>query len=198
MEAVAVPVRPMRPTSPRAPARVGPGLKTNPNLGEWSQAAARMLVATFFIASAVANMGDTAMSDQFSAIIDTDATLIFNAVIYSMAFAVLIGRYVHIAAVTLGLILLISASSDLFAGASDLETFWKDLAITGALFAMAASRSGAAMTRFRASMRTVAPRRVALANAPDAPVTGRPALYLGRDSVARPMGPAMFISRRGH
>lgn len=196
MEAVAIPVRPVRPVSPFKEMRVGPGLKTSANMSEWSQAAARMLVATFFIASAVANMGDSAMSDQFSALIDTDATLIFNAVIYSMAFAVLIGRYVHIAAITLGLILLISTSSDLFAGASNLETFWKDLAITGALFAMAASKSGAAMSRIRASIRTVAPRRVVMANAPDAPVTGRPALYLSRNSVARPMGPVKFVSRR--
>jgi hypothetical protein len=178
-------------------AKAGPGqAKSNPNISEWSQAAARMLVATFFIASAVANMGDTAMSDQFSAIIDTDATLIFNAVVYSMAFAVLIGRYVHIAAITLGLILLISASSDLLAGASNLEAFWKDLAITGALFAMAASKTGATLSRMRARMQKVQPRRVVIEAGPDAPVTGRPVLHLSGEHVARPMGPATFISRR--
>jgi hypothetical protein len=192
MHAVAIPVRPARPE--RILSEIDEA-KTKRTVNEWSQAAARMLVATFFIASAVANMGDSAMSDQFSAIIDTDATLIFNAVVYSMAFAVLIGRYVHIAAITLGLILLISASSDLLAGASNLEAFWKDLAITGALFAMAASKTGASLTRFRARMQKVQPRRVSFENG-DGPVTGRPVLHLTENHVARPMGPATFISRR--
>jgi len=196
MQAVAVPVRPARPVM--APQIVRPADERR-DLSEWSQAAARMLVATFFIASAVANMGNGAMADQFNAIVDTDATLIFNAVIYSMAFAVLIGRYVHIAAVTLGLILLVSSSSDLLSGATNLEVFWKDLAITGALFAMAASRSGPALSRVRAHMRrNVVPRRVMPDNDPDTPVTGRPVLHLTQNHVARPMGPATFISRRGH
>lgn len=198
MQAVAIPVRPVRPVSAPVRPRVAVGQNT---ISEWSQAAARMLVATFFIASAVANMGDTGLSSQFNALIDTDATLIFNAVIYSMAFAVLIGRYVNIAAVTLGLILLISSSSNLLSGASNLEMFWKDLAITGALFAMAASRSGAAMARLRARLQTpaaVSPRRVVADTSPDAPVTGRPVLHLTQGHVARPMGPPMFVSRRGH
>ncbi len=197
MQAVALPVRPVRPvTSPSRPQAAG----ANTNMSEWSMAASRMLVATFFIASAVANMGDNPMASQFNAIVATDATLIFNAVIYSMAFAVLIGRYVNIAAITLGLILLISSSSNLLSGVNNLEDFWKDLAITGALFAMAASRSGAAISRLRERIqqRRVAPRRVVPDTGPDAPVTGRPVLHLTQDHVARPMGPATFISRRGH
>lgn len=191
--AAAIPVR---------PARVAPVVRRRgqpTEINAWSQAGSRMLVSTFFLVSAVANMGGTDPAGQFDQLVQTDASLIFNAVIYSMAFALLVGRYVHIAAISLGLIMLISASNGMIQGTHQLEEYWKDLAIVGALFAIAVSQGGnplPAIQRMTRSRGVVTPRRVAPPATVIDMVEGQQRRFETRNHVARPVGPTAFVSRR--
>jgi len=191
--AAAIPVR---------PARIAPAVRRRSQpteINAWSQAGSRMLVSTFFLISAVTNMGGSDPTGQFDAIIDTEASLIFNAVIYSMAFALLVGRYVHIAAISLGLIMLLSASNGVLQGTQNIQEYWKDLAIVGALFALAVSQGGnplPAIQRMARSKRTVTPRRVTPPATVIDMVDGHQRRHETRNHIARPVGPAAFVSRR--
>jgi len=186
------------PTRPTRPAQVSrPVAATQTRVHEWAQASGRMLVSTFFIASSVSNMGDSPF--QFEAIAHVESSVFFNAVIYSMAFAVLVGRYVHIAALLLGLIMLWSSTLQVTSGTQDLAGYWQDLAIIGALFFMAATSGSKVMPTLSRAMgrgKTVTPRRIMSESRvmPDS-VAGSQA-HVSRHHVARPVASPMFVSRR--
>lgn len=196
MQAVVVPSRPER---PKAVVRNAAATVAAPRAGVhvWAQASGRMLVATFFIASAVSNISDSHF--DFSAIAHADSSILFNAVIYSMAFAVLVGRYMNIAALVLALVMLGSSSIQLANGAQQLAGYWQDLAVIGALFYMAAThRSGAAQGQSLALTRSraVTPRRVVPeGRLLDDGVPGADR-QVSRNHVARPVAMPIFASRR--
>lgn len=195
MQTSPVPIRPTRPTREARPAARG---KDGPDtrVHEWAQAASRMLVSTFFIATSVSNMGETGFG--FGALAIADSSLIFNAMIYSMAFAVLIGRFMHIAALLLALALLWTSTAEVTGGTQDLASYWQDLAIVGALFFMAAqsgSPISAAVKRARARGRTVTPRRVAPGAVAGDGAVNAP-VHPSRHHVARPVAMPVFSSRR--
>lgn len=194
MQAQAIPVRPTRNVQTSRPKAVDASAT---RVHDWAQASGRMLVSGFFIASSVGNMG----SGQFglSAIAHAESSILLNAVIYSMAFAVLVGRFVHISALLLGLAMLWSSTAQLTNGASDLANYWQDLAIIGALFFMAASRGGsAAASATRAFQRgsAVAPRRVLPEGRSMVGHSQTAKVHVSRSHVARPTAAPMFISRR--
>jgi uncharacterized membrane protein YphA (DoxX/SURF4 family) len=190
--ATTTPVRPARPVQVSRP-----GAASNTRVNEWAQASGRMLVSTFFIASAVSNMGDSQFN--FQAIALFDSSLVFNAMIYSMAFAVLVGRFLNVAALVLALIMLWSSTAQVTSGEQGLASYWQDLAIIGALFYMAASKSGAVMPALSRAMnrgRAVTPRRVLSESRlfPES-VSGAKA-HVSRNAVARPVAMPHFVSRR--
>jgi hypothetical protein len=189
------------PTRPKRPERISPreslpAKKTDVHI--WAQASGRMLISTFFIATSVSNMGESSFGFGDMAI--AESSLIFNVMIYSMAFAVLVGRYVHIAALLLALALLWTSSIELTSGAQDLASYWQDLAIIGALFFMAAQKGSAVNSAFARAItrgRVVVPRRVV----PDGRVNFDHAVagaqvHASRNHVARPVAMPMFVSRR--
>lgn len=187
-------VQPIRPPLPARPARSA--AQPNTRVHDWAHASTRMLVSTFFIASAAANMDQSAF--HVGALLGPQQTeLVFNAMIYGMAFAVLVGRFVHIAALVLALVLLSSSILELSAGLKDLESFWRDLAITGALFAMAVSNGNGflgAISRRRTKAGVVTPRRPVMLEANSAD-SALPQMH-GRMQVARPVAMPVFRSSR--
>lgn len=196
MQTSTVPIRPSRPTRDARPAAPGGKAGSDTRVHHWAQAASRMLVATFFIATSVSNMGEAEFG--FGGLAIAESSLIFNAMIYSMAFAVLIGRYMHIAALLLALALLWTSTAEVTGGTQDLASYWQDLAIVGALFFMAAqsgSQVSAAFGRAMARGRTVTPRRVAPGRRAGDSAAEAP-LHPSRHHVARPVAMPMFASRR--
>lgn len=187
---------------PVRPARVTPVVRRRnqpTSIKNRSQAGSRMLVSTFFLITAVTNLGGSNEAGQFEAIIDTQASLIFNAIVYSMAFALLVGRYIHIVAISLGLIMLLSATNGMMEGTQTVQEYWKDLAIVGALFAIAVQQGGnplPSIQRIARAKRTVTPRRVAPPATVIAMVDGQQRRQETRNHVARPIGQAAFASRR--
>lgn len=157
-------VQPVRvPATPATTPR--PVLQTTNSAAAWSHAGARMLIAAFFIVTAVSNMdGSGAQVIEIDPALQSEAAFLLNAVIYSMAFALLVGRYVHIAAITLGLIMLLGSASAMMAGEVTLQDYWRDLVIVGALFALAVTQGGSVLPRAhrlaRPGKAAVVPRRV--------------------------------------
>lgn len=194
MQATAYPKRPSRPAQVRRP---GAGAVPNTRVHDWAQASGRMLVSTFFIATSVSNMGESSFG--FGDMSIAEPSLMFNALIYSMAFAVLVGRFVHIAALLLALALLWTSTAELSNGTQDLASYWQDLAIIGALFFMAASKSSAmmpALSRAFSRSQAVTPRRVVPESRLGADQVSGAKMHMSRNSVARPVAMPMFVSRR--
>ncbi|WP_155326407.1 hypothetical protein [Alkalilacustris brevis] len=194
MQATVVPKRPQRPKSVSRNA-VTDAPETR--IHEWAQASGRMLVATFFIASAVSNMGNSHF--DFSAIAHAESSIVLNAMIYSMAFAVLVGRYLHVTALVLALAMLWSSTLQVTSGEQELASYWQDLAVIGALFYMAASKSETVAQRLpRAWMRSksVTPRRVLPEGRVMVDSVAGPGPQVSRNHVARPVAMPVFTSRR--
>lgn len=179
------------PTRPSRPQRISrPGAAVQTRVHDWAQASGRMLVSTFFIAAAVSNMGEA--SFDFDVFGRADNSLLFNAMIYSMAFAVLVGRFMHIAALLLALVLLWTSTAAVTSGTQEISGYWQDLALVGALLFMAVSNGKAAAAR-AASAGAVLPRRVAPEGREGIEGNTR---QTSRMSVARPVAMPMFVSRR--
>lgn len=186
-------VQPTRPLPRARSAR--PAAQPATRIHDWAQASTRMLVATFFIATAASNTGESAF--HIGTLGPQQTELMFNAMIYGMAFAVLVGRFLHVAALVLALVLLTSSIIEIETGLKDLDAFWRDLAISGALFMMAVSRGGTMMpslARRQANAAQVRPRRPVVL-APDSPTIDHPQ-GRGRMQVARPIAMPVFKSVR--
>lgn len=129
----------------------------------WATVMARMLLSSFFIAGAVSDIVYDGVT-PFLYIPQADVTLVLNCIVYGMAFLVLAGRYVHIAAVFLALITMWFGYNAYAAGIDTLADMWRNFAISGALMTMATQshvhERAAARQRRRAK---VAPRRIATA-----------------------------------
>lgn len=180
------------PTRPSRPQRISrPRVAAQTRVHEWAQASGRMLVSTFFIAAAVSNMGDA--SFDFDVFGRADSSLLFNAMIYSMAFAVLVGRFMHIAALLLALVLLWTSTAAVTSGTQEISGYWQDLALVGALLFMAVSNGKAAAAARAASAGAVLPRRVTPEGREGIEGNTR---QTSRMSVARPVAMPMFVSRR--
>lgn len=140
-------------------------------MADWAQAAGRMLVAAFFLTSAVANMGDSAL--ELRPVLHVDLGLLAQVAIYAMAFALLVGRQLRLVALVLGLILLASSSAALLSGQMSLAAYWQDLALVGALGLLASQ------SRPRTGRRPCPPPGVEIGRLPRAAM---------RHHVARPTG----------
>jgi len=178
-----------------------PVMVTTNSTAAWSQAGARMLIAAFFIVSAIANLsGNGAPALELDPALQSEAAFLLNAVIYSMAFALLVGRYVHIAAITLGLIMLMSSASSMMAGDIALHDYWRDLVIVGALFALAVTQGGSVLPRAKRLVRTgnaaVVPRRVRPPSANVAMLDTPEGRHELRNHIARPVARTGFVSSR--
>lgn len=127
----------------------------------WATVMARMLLSSFFIAGAVSDIIHDGAT-PFLYIPQADVTLLLNCIVYGMAFLVLMGRYVHIAAVFLALITMWFGYNAYAAGIDTLADMWRNFAISGALMTMAtqAHVHERAETRQRRGAK-VAPRRIA-------------------------------------
>ena len=134
-----------------------------PASNHWATVMARMLLSSFFIAGAVSDMVYDGVS-PFLYIPQADVTLLLNCIVYGMAFLVLAGRYVHIAAVFLALITMWFGYNAYVAGIDTLADMWRNFAISGALMTMATQshvhERAAVRQRSRAK---VTPRRIASA-----------------------------------
>ena len=106
-----------------------------PAVSDWAQASGRILVAGFFLASAVSNMGDTAL--ELRPVLHADLGLMAQVVIYGLAFALLVGRNLRLVALALGLVMLGSSSAALLGGGLEQADYWQDLALVGALWLLA-------------------------------------------------------------
>lgn len=170
----------------------------------------RIVIASYFLALGAGVIPGTDVSALFSAVLPPPwAALLSGALVFGLAYLVLVGVWLRPAALLLALVMFwasyISAAQAGFG--PQLGSFWRDMALIAALILTYAETDPRARTR-RAALRSlraprrlltsderVAPRRVFSASAPKAPVIPfRPAAALTQ--LARPAPAFTFASLR--
>lgn len=149
------------------------------NLNQTGQNLVRVLIASYFVAVSIgliSGTGGIPLASQLMA--EPFATYVGNAVVFSLAYLVMMGIWLRPAALLLALTIFWSSYLVNFStgGAQAMGDFWRDLALIGALFLTYTQSGPRAVTR-RAMLRwsprvrrlkpqePVAPRRV-VANTP--------------------------------
>lgn len=93
----------------------------------------RLLVISYFVASALGWIGGSAMVDFMIPVLPDDiATMLMRGLILILSALVLIGVGRRHAALVLALVVFFSSYTNLYAG-GDIGSFWRDLALIGAL-----------------------------------------------------------------
>lgn len=141
------------------------------NLGQSGQNLVRVVIASYFLAVAIGLIPGTGASPLMAAVLpEPYAGAVGQTVIFITAYLVLVGVWLRVAALLLANVLFWSSYIG-NAGIGDLEAFWRDLALMGALILTYTQTLPRAATR-RAALRwtprarrlvpapTVAPRRV--------------------------------------
>lgn len=106
----------------------------------------RILIASYFIAVALKLIPGTNFSSLFALIADTNtANLLTSVTVFTLAYLVMIGCYLRVAALLLGLMTFFAAfivyiDTSGAPGAADLGAFWRDIALVSALMLTYVSR----------------------------------------------------------
>lgn len=138
----------------------------------------RVLIASYFIAVAIGAIPGTDFTILFGLIADPGtANLLTAIVVFTLAYMVMIGCYLRVAALLLGMMTFFSAFVIFVGpqGGGDLGTFWRDIALVSALMLTYATKA-----RLRRSdvPRPAAPRSANIADL---------AVHRARLSTTRPM-----------
>lgn len=166
----------------------------------WAHGAARMLVSSFFIVASVSDM-TTQAGNPFLAVPQVDLAFALNIIVYCMAFALMVGKFVHIAGAFLALITMWFGYNAYAAGLDTLADLWRNFAISGALMTMATQAHVTRDTTRTAGRRRtrgkVIPRRITPRTDEIGTEQASPRSREMRHAVARPVTQApVFATRR--
>jgi len=139
------------------------------NLGQSGQNLVRIVIASYFLAVAVGLIPGTDASPLTAAVLpEPYAAAVGQTVIFITAYLVLVGVWLRMAALLLATVLFWSSYIE-NTGSGDLEAFWRDLALIGALILTYTQTLPRAAARRAALRWTPRARRLA----PAQPVTPR-------------------------
>ena len=134
----------------------------------------RILIASYFLATAtglIMEPGNRTLFEPF--LPESYATLLTTVFLFGTAFLIMVGKLLRVAALLLAVYILLSGvlTYDLGSTPEALSTFWRDMALLGAVLLIAVTEPGGNGS-FRLWQKSVTPRRISVRQA-RAAQTGR-------------------------